>query len=78
MVIKLTRWWVRVYTAGLRADRRDARRAEIDSDIWEQQRYAEATGTGHGLTALLMVERLLLSPNPPKDRDGRREDSGRG
>ena len=61
LVIKLTRWWVRVYTAGLRADRRDARRAEIDSDIWEQQRYAEATGTGHGLTALLMVERLLLS-----------------
>ena len=22
--------------------------------------------------------RLMLSPNPPKDRDGRREDSGRG
>ena len=25
-----------------------------------------------------ILENIRLSPNPPKDRDGRREDSGRG
>jgi hypothetical protein len=31
----VARWWTRVYTAGLPADLRDARRAEVESDLWE-------------------------------------------
>ena len=34
---RLAKGWVRMYTRGLDADVRDARRAEIDSDIFEQQ-----------------------------------------
>jgi hypothetical protein len=35
MAIALTRWWTRAYTLGLPADLREARRAEIESDLWE-------------------------------------------
>src|SRR3954464_13253645 len=31
----VTRWWTRVYTIGLRAEVREARLAEIESDLWE-------------------------------------------
>jgi hypothetical protein len=31
----VARWWTRVYTAGLPVDLRDARRAEVESDLWE-------------------------------------------
>ena len=60
LVIRCTRWWVRAYTAGLPADRRDARRAEIDSDLWEQHHYAETAGIGRIQTALLVLDRLVL------------------
>ena len=33
--VSVTRWWTRIYTAGLPADLRDARRAEVESDLWE-------------------------------------------
>jgi uncharacterized membrane protein len=33
--IVVTRWWTRVYTLGLPADLRAARRDEIESDLWE-------------------------------------------
>jgi hypothetical protein len=33
--VDLARWWTRVYTAGLPDDLRDARRAEVESDLWE-------------------------------------------
>jgi len=33
--VGLTRWWTRVYTAGLPVDLRDTRRAEVESDLWE-------------------------------------------
>ena len=52
--------WVRLYTAGLRPDVRDGRRAEIASDLWEQQRAASALGDGAGGTALLVLARVLL------------------
>ena len=44
----VARAWVRLYTAGLRADVRDSRRAEIDSDLWEQQHTVSALGNGAG------------------------------
>jgi hypothetical protein len=31
----VARWWTRFYTAGLPVDLRDARRAEVESDLWE-------------------------------------------
>ena len=31
----VARWWTRLYTAGLPDDLRDARRAEVESDLWE-------------------------------------------
>jgi hypothetical protein len=33
--VKVARWWTRVYTAGLPVDLREARRAEVESDLWE-------------------------------------------
>ena len=31
----VARWWTRIYTAGLPNDLREARRAEVESDLWE-------------------------------------------
>lgn len=31
----VARWWTRFYTAGLPVDLRNARRAEVESDLWE-------------------------------------------
>jgi len=33
--VSVARWWTRCYTAGLPVDLRDARRAEVESDLWE-------------------------------------------
>jgi hypothetical protein len=38
--VRLAKRWARLYTRGLDPDVRDARRAEIDSDIFEQQQSA--------------------------------------
>ena len=35
VAVGVTRWWTRLYTAGLPGDLREARRAEIESDLWE-------------------------------------------
>jgi hypothetical protein len=35
LAIAVTRWWTRVYTFGLPAEVRAARREEIESDLWE-------------------------------------------
>lgn len=42
--VRVTLWWVRRYTAGLRADLVSARRAEVDSDLAEHQINREADG----------------------------------
>jgi hypothetical protein len=34
--LRVVRWWVGTYTSGLDPVVRDRRRAEIDSDLWEQ------------------------------------------
>lgn len=41
-----SRWWVRCYTRGLAPDVRDARRAEIESDVFEH--LADRPGRGAG------------------------------
>ncbi len=56
----LIRGWVRIYTIGLRDDDRDSRRAEIESDLWEQQRDAAPAGPSRIATAAHMVARWAL------------------
>ncbi len=41
---RLTRRWVRMYTAHLDPARRDTRRAELASDLWEHQADAQRMG----------------------------------
>ena len=52
----LTRAWVRLYTVGMPADLRETRRAEIEADLWEHQRDAQASGMSR---TVLAVEILL-------------------
>jgi len=60
VVVGMTRSWVAVYTSGLAPELRDARRAEIDSDLWEHQRTARLQDQPPGETALQLLTRLLL------------------
>ena len=43
-VATLVRGWVDLYTRGLPADLRDARRDEVDDDLWCEQDEAAAAG----------------------------------
>lgn len=53
---RLARGWVRLYTLGLRPEARATRRAEIESDLWEQRHDAATTGArGFGVAVLLRV-----------------------
>ena len=58
LVVGLAHWWVRLYTSGLPPDIREARRAEIASDLWEQA--AGAPGCGMVTTAAEVLARMLL------------------
>ena len=60
VAVGMTRSWVAVYTSGLAPELRDARRAEIDSDLWEHQRTARLQDQPPGETALQLLTRLLL------------------
>ena len=55
----LTRTWVRLYTRGLPPDLRAARRAELESDLWEHRRCSTTEGRRPGRIALEIVERLV-------------------
>jgi len=56
----LTRTWTWTYTRGLPLDVREARCAEIDSDLWEQQREAGLIGRDERQVALHVLARLAL------------------
>jgi hypothetical protein len=43
LAIAATRWWTRAYTLGLPPELREARRAEIESDLWESLHDADAS-----------------------------------
>jgi hypothetical protein len=49
---RVARHWTRLYTAGLPADVRDMRRAEVESDLWES--LLDATGSRHILARLAL------------------------
>jgi len=52
-ILAMTRAWLRLYTSGLPADVAIARRAEIDSDLWEMEHDDDLTGTWqHPIVAL--------------------------
>jgi hypothetical protein len=57
----VARWWTRVYTAGLPADLRESRRAEVESDLWES--LADGAPSHHILarTALGLPDDLTWS-----------------
>ena len=56
----LVRRWVELYTRGLAAELRDARRAEIESDLWAQAEEAENVGRGSSSVEVEMLTRLAL------------------
>lgn len=56
----LVRWWVRAYTAGLPPAVRAARRAELESDLWEQQAAARLAGHSSVATGAHLGARWLL------------------
>jgi hypothetical protein len=56
----LVRRWVELYTRGLAAEFRDARRAEIESDLWAQAEEAEDVGRGSSSIEVEMLTRLAL------------------
>jgi len=59
------KWWVTLYNWGLPAGVRDNRRAEIQSDLWEQQHDATRAGYSNGEAAWITVHRFV--PGIPAD-----------
>ena len=66
IVPSLVRNWARAYTFGLPSGIREERRAEIESDIWEQ-----AHDSGVGLRRSLSVSRSART-DPPAGGSARR------
>ncbi len=58
--VGMARSWVALYTRGLASEVRDARRSEIDSDLWEQQWLAARLGDPAFGTAIEVLTRMLL------------------
>jgi hypothetical protein len=54
------RSWVALYTFGLPLEVREARRGEIDSDLWEQQWLAARRGDPANGTAIEVLLRMLF------------------
>jgi len=60
LAVGIVRTWVALYTLGLPQLLREARRLEIDCDLWEQRQLAELTREPHLATAIQIVVRALL------------------
>lgn len=72
----LVRRWVDLYTRGLATELRDARRAEIESDLWAQSEEAAEVGRTPSSVGMEMLVRLVLGV--PADigwREAHRRDS---
>jgi hypothetical protein len=54
------RGWTRLYTTRMEPALRDARRAEIESDLWELHEDARRRGASPTLIAIHMLLRLVL------------------
>lgn len=60
LTVGMARSWVVLYTRGMPAELREARRREIDSDLWEQQWLAARRGDPVFGTAIEVLARMLL------------------
>jgi len=58
--VGMARSWVALYTLRLPLEVREARRSEIDSDLWEQQWLAARRGDPAFGTAIEVLARMLL------------------
>ena len=58
MAVGLTSLWTRLYTFRLPDDLRNARRAEVESDVWEWCHDAQARGPGRP-TVMHVLARLI-------------------
>jgi hypothetical protein len=58
--LRLVRSWTRIYTARMEREARDARRDEIESDLWEFHEDARRRGASPTGIALHMLLRLAL------------------
>ena len=56
----LARAWVRLYTRRMPPDLRELRRAEIDADLWEQQRDAREGGVPQATVAVETLLRTVI------------------
>ena len=63
-------------TRGSSSLRRASRASQRSASWWRRSRLPDRCHRER--EGLLLLRRRAFSPNPPKDRDGRREDSGRG
>src|SRR3990172_3428227 len=60
LIVGCARTWVGVYTLGLAAAVKEARRREIDSDVWEQQWLASRRGESvHGTAGEILTRTLF-------------------
>jgi hypothetical protein len=57
--VAAARVWTRVYTSGLPDQQRDARREEIDSDLWESVKQATDARSDRRTLALQIAARLI-------------------
>jgi hypothetical protein len=60
LTVGMARSWVALYTVRLPHETREARRSEIDSDLWEQQWLAAHRGDPAIGTAIEVLTRMLL------------------
>jgi ABC-type multidrug transport system permease subunit len=60
LTVGVARSWVALYTTRLPLEIREARRSEIDSDLWEQQWLAARRGDPAFGTAIEVLTRILL------------------
>jgi hypothetical protein len=60
LALRIVRWWTWIYTARMPAAARDARRDEIDSDLWEMHEDARRRGASPTRIAIHMLLRLAL------------------
>ena len=65
------RAWLRLYTSGMPADLRDARHADVNTDLWEHQHDAYGEGASRVAIAAEILLRTLVGV--PDDLGWRRE-----
>ena len=56
----LCRTWVRLYTRRVEPSTAEARRAELESDLWEHHQHTRSLGRGAGRYHVEVIARVLL------------------